>query len=95
MLAAIGDKTAQMFYVGIVFFSTDGRMVQQKQSYRVTTLVCMRTQIQYRERTIVIRSYTVDRNLIVLILKLRYVFDRQRKRQSIEVQSFLVLGVIL
>jgi len=95
ILAAIGGKPAQMFYVCVVFFSADGRMVQQKQSYRVTTLVRMRTQIQYRERTILIGSYTVDRNLIVLIFKLHYVFDWQRKRQSIEVQSFLVLELIL
>jgi len=79
----------------VVFFSTDGRMVQQKQSDRVTTLVCMRTQIQYRERTILIGSYTVDRNGGILSFELRYVFDQQRKRQSIEVQSFLVLDVIL
>jgi len=51
--------------------------------------------MQYRERTILIGSYAVDRNLIVLIFKFRYVFDWQRKLQSIEVQSFLVPSVIL
>jgi len=76
--AAIGDKPAQMFHIGVVFFSAVGRVIQQKHSYRVTTLVRMWTQIQYRERTILIGNYAVDRNLMVLIFKFR-VQDQQER----------------